>query len=285
MSLTIDEFTLRQTMEDNLFECHHYLDRVPPKVEFHEHAFYEIFFFLSGDVSYIVEGRTYQLRPGDILLTNNQDIHRPDIRPGKPYERYVLWIHPDAIQSFRNLGDDLAACIVDAADRKYKLIRPESGTLTYLKNLCEKIIRTRKEDAFAKETLAYLYLCEFLVYLNRSYFALPDSIRSDVTENEKVNEVVAYINEHLSEDLSLDKLAGHFYVSKFYLSHKFKEYAGLTLYQFIIKKRLVVVRNLLMQGASVTQACLQCGFNDYSSFLKLFKREFGRSPKEFMRHN
>ena len=283
VSLTTETFTLRQTMEDNLFECHHYLDRVPPKVEFHDHAFYEIFFFLSGDVSYTIEGRTYQLRPGDILLTSNEDIHKPDIRPGKPYERYVIWIRPEAIQSFQTLGDNLAACIVDTADRRSKLIRPDSHTVTHLKNLCEKIIFTRKEDSFAKETLAYLYLCEFLVYLNRAYFALPDSIWADVTENEKVNEVVSYINEHLSEELSLDKLASHFYVSKFYLGHKFKEYTGLTLYQFIIKNRLVVARNMLQEGMPVTRVYLQCGFNDYSNFLKQFKREFGRSPKEFMR--
>ena len=73
-----DTFTLRQTMQRSDFECYHYLDPVPPVVDFHEHEFYEVFFFLSGDVNYIIEGRTYQLRPGDILLT--------DIRfgPGEP---------------------------------------------------------------------------------------------------------------------------------------------------------------------------------------------------------
>ena len=100
-------------MEDGLCECHHYLDRVPPQVEYHEHEFYEIFFFLSGDVSYIIEGSTYQLRPGDILLTSNEDIHKPEVRAGKPYERYVIWINPDAIQAFHKLGDDLAACFLD----------------------------------------------------------------------------------------------------------------------------------------------------------------------------
>ena len=154
--------------------------------------------------------------------------------------------------------------------------------MTQLKSLCEKIIQARKDTGFAKETLAYLYLCEFLVYLNRAYFSLPDSIWEDVSENENVNQVVTYIHEHLAEDLSLDKLASHFYVSKSYLSHKFKEYTGLTLYQFIIKKRLVVARNMLREGLPVTAVCLQCGFNDYSNFLKQFKREFGRSPKEFM---
>ena len=68
LDLHKDIFTQRQTMERTDFECYHYLDVVPPEVDFHEHAFYEIFFFLSGEVSYSIEGRTYQLRPGDILL-------------------------------------------------------------------------------------------------------------------------------------------------------------------------------------------------------------------------
>ena len=74
-----DIFTLRQTMERQDFECYHYYDPIPPVIDFHEHEFFEVFFFLSGDVSYVIEGRTYQLRPGDILLTDNRDIHKPDI--------------------------------------------------------------------------------------------------------------------------------------------------------------------------------------------------------------
>ena len=74
------------------FEFYHYLDSVPPKVEFHQHPFYELFFFLDGNVNYTIEGKTYKLRPGDILLTNSLDIHRPEIFPGKPYERIIVWL-------------------------------------------------------------------------------------------------------------------------------------------------------------------------------------------------
>ena len=198
---TIDEFTQRQTMAQYRFECHHYLDRTPPKVDFHEHEFYEIFFFLSGDVSYIIDGRTYSLRPGDILLTDNRDIHKPDIRPGKPYERYVLWIEPSALVEIGNLGADLSACILDASERKYKRIRPDSSTFSHLKRICERMIRARSESAFGSETLAYLYLCEFLVYLNRAYFSGLDTPADDVSESEDINQVVAYIDRHLEEDL------------------------------------------------------------------------------------
>ncbi len=277
-----DIFTQRQIMERPDFECYHYLDPVPPVVDFHEHAFYEIFFFLSGDVSYIIEGRTYQLRPGDILLTDNRDIHKPDIRPGKPYERFVIWIDPGFLSRANMFGLDLTRCFTDASEKKYKRIRPESNVLTHLRSICEKMLRNRDDAGFGSGTLSYVYLIEFLVYLNRAYFTTPEDIRRDVTENEKVNGVVAYINDHLADDLTLDRLAEACYISKSHLMHQFKTYTGLTLYQFIIKKRVTVARNMIHEGTPVTEACMRCGFNDYSNFLKAFKREFGRSPKEFM---
>lgn len=279
-----DIFTLRQTMQHSDFECYHYLDAVPPNVDFHEHEFFEVFFFQSGNVSYNIEGRIYQLRPGDILLTDNRDIHKPEIRPGKPYERYVIWIQPNFLLRVNETGTDLSQCFTDASQRKYKLIRPESDVTTHLKGICEKMLRSRDEDAFGSGTLAYIYLLEFLVYLNRAYFATPEEIRKDVTENEKINEVVAYINDNLTADLTLDQLAEACFISKSHLAHQFKTYTGLTLYQFIIKKRVTVARNMLREGAPVMEACMRCGFNDYSNFLKAFKREFGRSPKEFMEH-
>lgn len=280
-----DVFTYRQFMERPDFECYHYCDAVPPNVDFHEHDFYEIFFFLSGNVSYIIEGRTYQLRPGDILLTDNRDIHRPDVRPGKPYERYVIWIRPLFLSMANSLGADLTACFTDASAKKYKLIRPDSAVLSHLKGICEKMLQCRDATEFGSNTLLYLYLTEFLVYLNRAYFATPDEIRKDITENEKINEVVRYINDHIADNLTLDRLSEVFFVSKYYLGHRFKEFTGLTLYQFIIKKRLTIARNMLREGVPAMDACMRCGFNDYSNFLKAFKREFGRNPKDFFRRN
>ena len=281
LNIDKDTFTLRQTMQRSDFECYHYLDPVPPAVDFHEHEFYEVFFFLSGDVSYIIEGRTYQLRPGDILMTDIRHIQKPDIRPGQAYGRVVIWIDPDFLKRAGTLGSDLTLCFTDASAKKYKRIRPESSVFTHLRAICEKMLRSRDDQEFGSGTLSYIYLMEFLVYLNRAYFATPDAIRKDVTENEKINEVVAHINDNLAEDLTLDRLAEACFISKSHLAHQFKTYTGLTLYQFIIKKRVTVARNMIREGTPVMEACMKCGFNDYSNFLKAFKREFGRSPKEF----
>lgn len=276
-----DIFSQRQTMVREDFECYHYCDMIPPTVDFHEHEFYEVFFFLSGNVSYNIEGRTYLLRPGDILLTDNKDIHRPEIRPGKPYERFVLWINPSYLTQVEKFGSSLTDCFTDASAKKYKLIRPDGGLVAYLKSILEKIIENRDSQEFGSSILENIYLVEFMVYLNRAYFATSDLIRKDITENEKINEVVAYINDHIAEELTLDKLADACFISKSYLSHQFKTFTGLTLFQFIIKKRLTVARNMIREGATMTEACMQCGFNDYSNFHKAFKKEFGQNPREF----
>lgn len=276
-----DIFSLRQTMVRPDFECYHYFDIIPPVVDFHEHEFYEVFFFLSGNVFYNIEGRTYLLRPGDILLTDNKDIHRPDIRPGKPYERFVLWIMPSYLSQIAKFGSSLTDCFADASAKKHQLIRPESGLVARLKNILEKIIENRDGKELGSSVLENIYLIEFMVYLNRAYYADSAILPKDITENEKINAVVAYINDHLDEELTLDRLAETFFVSKSYLSHQFKAYTGLTLFQFIIKKRLTVARNMISEGAAMMDACMRCGFNDYSNFHKAFKKEFGRSPKEY----
>lgn len=281
MPLYHDEFTQRQTMIAGDFEFYHYLDLEPPVVDFHHHEFYEVFFFISGMVNYTVEGRSYQLRPGDILLTNNRDIHRPEVAWGKPYERYVLWLNGEFLGKIQHPKDDLTACFCDAAQKQYKLIRPDGETLAQLQGLCRRIIGLQRENAFGSATLLYAAVTEFLVYLNRAYFDTSAEIRQDVTENEAVNQVVAYIESHLVEDLNLDSVADVSHLSKFYLDRQFKQYTGLTIYQYILKKRLITARTMLRSGASVMDACMGCGFNDYSNFLKAFKREFGRMPKEF----
>ncbi len=276
-----DEFTMRQTMNVADFEFFHYLDTTPPALDFHHHDFYEVFFFISGIVNYTVEGRSYQLRPGDILLTNNRDIHRPEIMPGKPYERYVLWVSNGFLRQIQHPKDDLSACFVDAAQKQYKLIRPDGEIFAKLQGLCRRIHELQRENDFGSATLVYAAVTEFLVYLNRAYFDTPAAIRQDVTENDTVNRLVTYIEKHLAEDLNLDNLSAAFHLSKFYLDRQFKQYTGLTIYQFILKKRLMTARAMLRAGIPVLDACMGCGFNDYSNFLKAFKREFGRIPKEF----
>ena len=281
MQLHRDEFTQRQVMNTPDFEFYYYLDPTPPQVDFHHHEFYEVFFFLSGIVRYTIEGRCYQLRPGDILLTNAWDIHRPEVSSDKPYERCVLWLSKDFLDKLSLSGDDLNACFIDSAKKKYKLIRPNGETSATLRSLYHRTLLLQKDGGFGAKSLLYAAITELLVYLNRAYFDTPELIRRDVTENDMVNQVVEYVGQHLTEPLSLDNIAATFHLSKYHLDRQFKHFTGLSLYQFIMKKRLLLARTLLQAGHSATDACISCGFGDYSNFLKAFKREFNCTPKAF----
>lgn len=276
-------FNPSQAMTERYYEFHHTYNETPPEVEFHQHPFYEIFFFLSGNVNYIIEGRSYKLRPGDILLTSSSDIHRPDISPGRPYERIVIWLADDFFERLKDFyGEDFTACFTDAALKDYRLIRPDSQNIAHLKQLCTQMSKSRQNNAMGSLALTSAYLIEFLVYVSRAYYDAPDSVKNDTTENEKINQVITYINQNLTEELSLDQLSARFYISKYYLSRQFKQFTGLSLYQYIMKKRLIFARNMLQAGTPVMDACLGCGFNDYSNFLKAFKREFGRNPSKYL---
>jgi AraC-like DNA-binding protein len=278
-----DIWTDRQHMLGNIpFEFYHYIDTVPPEVAFHQHPFYELFFFLEGDVNYTIEGKTYRLQPGDILLTNSLDIHRPEILPGRPYERVVIWIADNYFEQIRLGGDDLSACFQDAASKDYRLIRPSRHKVQRLKELSGQISAVQRSSRLGSFALSSAYLLEFLVEVCRCYYEGTDPGSVDVTENEKINAMLAYLNAHITDELSLDVLSKQFYMSKYYLSRQFKRYTGMSVYAYIMKKRLTISRDLLRGGATVTNACMECGFRDYSNYLKAFKREFGCNPSDWI---
>ena len=77
---------------DSQIFCHHSCDQNPESIRFYLHAHdkLELFYFISGNVDYIVEGAVYQLTPGDIVITHSAEVHQPIIHPGAPYERISI---------------------------------------------------------------------------------------------------------------------------------------------------------------------------------------------------
>jgi AraC-like DNA-binding protein len=94
--------------------------------------------------------------------------------------------------------------------------------------------------------------------------------------------MLQYINEDPARDLSLKALSEHFFVSRSYIVHSFKNSLGISIHQYIMKKRLSRCRDAIMDGVSISEASRNYGFNDYSNFYKAFKREYGCSPSEYL---
>ena len=96
-----------------------------------------------------------------------------------------------------------------------------------------------------------------------------------------MEEILQYIAANLTEDLGVETLSLRFYLSRYYLMHRFKEVTGYTVHQYISQKRLLAAAELLRQGVSVTKAAEQAGFREYSTFLRSFRAMFHMTPKEF----
>ena len=104
-------FDDRQHMKTNTFEVFRYKDDYPKEVTLHHHDFYEIYFFLSGNVQYNIESRSYLLTPGDVLLISPMELHQPMFGEGhRAYERIVIWVNKQFLEGFSLPGQEFTKC-------------------------------------------------------------------------------------------------------------------------------------------------------------------------------
>ena len=286
MQTFIQDFTTRQYMVGSDFEFFHYADKPTMEVEYHNHDFYEVFFLISGKVNYIIEGKSYILKPGDIVLINNKELHKPVIEPESAYERVVIWINPDFIKRKITDGTNLFMCFENTSKNKFNLLRLGSEILNIIKHIVTKLNKVCSNASYGSDILKELYVIELIVYLNRAYLENCDEdMEDDIMYDPKVNEIILYINQNLNTDLSLEALSARFFTSKYHLLREFKKHTGYTLHNYIHQKRLIAAKSHLKAGIRVTDVCQMCGFGDYSNFIRSFRKAYNISPKKYAHTN
>lgn len=255
------------------FRLFHIKDQTKKEYHYHYHDFHKIIIFLSGNVTYHIEGKAYHLKPWDILLVNQYAIHKPQIDTSVPYERFILWVQEDIRDK------ELTNCFQTANDRSFNLIRLDSQIQEHLKDILYELEDSLKSDAFGADLLSYALFSQFMVYVNRIFLN-----RTYITDKKsysydsQVENLMRYINHHLNEDLSIDSLARKYYLSKYHMMRKFKEETGYTIHNYIVNKRLLLARSLISQGTPVIKAAQQSGFHDYTTFVRAYRKQFGAPP-------
>lgn len=274
-------FDPRQEMLCRDFELQYKRDSYLKNVELHHHDFFEIYFLVSGDVTYQIESRIFHVMPGDLLLLSPRELHQVRIKPEmSPYERYVLWVAPETVARLSSPQTDLAAGLDPTRPGHSNLLRLSTEDRAAVQDLLGALDREASSGRYGAELLRESLLTQLLVRVNR--LALQQGVCPEEGSSRTVDQVVDYINLHYGEALSLDSLANQFYVSKYHLSHVFQRQMGTSLYRYIQKKRLMISRQLMAQGQKPSQVFASCGFCDYPGFYRAFKAEYGASPREFV---
>ena len=271
-------FDPRQVMHADTFEVFHYKEPRPDGVEVHHHDFYEVYFLLKGEVEYWVDGRILRLQPGDLLLINPMELHRPIVNAKSPvYERIVLWIQKNYLESLSENGR-LSRCFDQSLPN---LIGPDAAQRTQLASKLHELVRETYNRDYENDLCAYGLFLQIMVQINRLALRTENITREEEQLSDLVRQTLHYISGHIGENLTLEDLASAFYVSKYHLSHTFSREMGVSIHRYIMLRRLLMARQLLLTGVAAGQVCRTCGFSDYTSFYRAFKNEYGISPKAF----
>ncbi len=280
---SIQKFSTRQHMVSHTFEIYHYSDSYLNEVALHHHDFYEVYYFLNGSANYIIEGRTYNLSPGDLLLISPLELHQPLLLSEKNvYERIVLWVNKQFLEQYNTPEVSLTRCF-DVNDPTHtNLLRLNAAQRQRMSSLLEKLLEEGHTSAYGRDLMMQGLLIEFLVEVNRLHAAEPAHSEPANRSAPLIDKVLDYINVHYSKPLTVDSLAAQFFVSKYYLLHEFKQHVGTSVYHYIIQRRLIIARQMLAEGSAPSSVYQKCGFGDYANFYRAFKTAYHMSPKEFM---
>ena len=268
-------------LNDN-FKIFHIRDKKDIKFEYHHHDFSKIVILIDGDLTYYIEGKAYILKPWDILFVNKNEIHKPVVNPDKYYERIVIWLNPDFMAKYAQGNNDLLKCFEVAIKNNYNLLRLNMKSIEVIKNLIQDIQSCNNSNEFGSEILKESLFVQLMVLMNR-LFLNSDKNRDieDIQYDKTIEGVLNYINSNLENDLSIDTIASEFFISKYYLMRKFKNQIGSSIHNYVVQKRLILARSLISDGLSMSSVCSRGGFNDYSSFVRSFKKVYGVSPSNY----
>lgn len=264
------------------FLLFHLKDSKGERYEYHYHDFYKVILFISGKVTYLIEGNAYGLRPWDILLVTNGDIHKAVIETAEPYERIVLWFNPDFLESHSTQDSRLLDCFDASSRERRHLLRPGPEAMAAIKDRLRELEKAFRNRSFGTGTEKSSLFLLFMVQLNRAFFHAENASDAYGAQyDETISKIISHIGANLGGDLSIESISDKFYLSRYALMHKFKKQTGFTIHSFILQKRLMKAGVCLDSGRSATDTSLECGFADYSSFVRAFKKFYGASPRQY----
>lgn len=253
-------------------------------VSLHSHTYYEILLSKSGSIQYLLGDKRFRIKQGDILLIPPGVSHQPLFREPlkEPYSRYVIWINDVYWKQQCEEFPDLNFAFEQCRKRGSYLLRSTRATWAGLFSAASLAFKEAREQKLGWAYCSRTLLISLMAHISRTYYyqdlQLPPAEKSVLADD-----IFFFIDEHLSETLTLERVARHFLVSPSTISHTFQKNMQVSFHQCVIQRRLVAAKNGILSGIPLKIIWERCGFPDYSAFYRSFKKEYGISPGEFKR--
>ena len=275
------EFNSRQYMINKDFELYYYSDTDIKNVQIHSHNYYELYFFIKGNVLIDISGNTLLLKSGDVVIIPPKTKHRLTVQSQTmPYQRFILWISEEFYNQLLTISPDFGYLFHKPEHTQNYIYHFDIISFNTIQVKIIELLEEMQAFRFGNDALISSCINSLIMTISRMIYESENQVITKENPSLYQN-ILKYIETHINEDISLDSIANNFYVSKYHIAHTFKNQMGLSIHQYALKKRLSLCKAAIASGSNISTAFLECGFRDYSNFYRAFKKEFGISPKEF----
>jgi YesN/AraC family two-component response regulator len=224
------------------------------------------------------------LEYGNLVLIKPYDFHRREIVSGSSYERIVINIKDSYIDVLSSEETDLSACFHKMTENNNHLLKLNEQQIVEFTLTAQRLSQELESCEYGSGMLVDAYIKQILIMVNRIFEKKDNNSINNIMPS-LVSNTIAYIEENITEEITLDLLSDVFHHNGTYISRCFKKITGIPLQQYIIQKRVTLAKKYLCEGCSPNKACFLSGFNDYSNFSRTFSKHTGFSPREFLSQN
>lgn len=243
--------------------------------------YYKILFIFSGDC-YVKQEKSSQICGTDniILISPNNDIDI-ELKSKESLIIYELAITTELLNKLSDEEVDLNRSFT-TVPFECTVVDASTETTMLIKNILKKLVHLKEDSSeFANNLYIKSMLSIVLVLILRSCIYAEPKQKIKKSKPFLIDDIFSYINNHITEDISLDNLEREFYVSKFHISREFKKATGITLHRYIVKAKLDLCKKLIEEGNTIIDVAHICGIGSYNNLFRAFKKEFGITPKEY----
>lgn len=246
--------------------------------QYHDHDFTEFTFILSGKGKYLVEGITYDVEAGDVIICN----------PGVKHQNILVNTKEPTVEFFAGFTDfhfkNMQPNSISLKDGGH-VLHTTTETKQEISKHCYEMIAENESAQIGKYFMLKSHLIQILLLMVRDITEVETSNQKgcnfeSYNKSYAVKRIINYLNENYENKISLDQIAHNMYLSPVYISKIFKEETGESPINYLIKIRLEKAKDILIntEGGSIKSIANRVGYEDVYHFSKLFKKYYGISP-------